>query len=104
MQKNNNNTADLHCADCFRSLGVPTRIEIFKYLAKRKRASVGEVVDTIGLTQPTISYHLKEMTVGGMLDRKKEGKTVYYSINVKCPHSHEDCALKTMDFSWVKKF
>lgn len=87
-----------YCVDCFKALGVPSRIEIFDFIRKRKRASVNEVVAFIGLTQPTVSYHLKEMYERELLARSKEGKSVYYSISFECPNKNSDCVLKSMNF------
>lgn len=60
---------------------------------------MNDIVDYVKLTQPTISYHLKEMKMAGLLENDKSGKEVYYSIRQKCPSSNEDCVLNKVKFS-----
>ena len=76
-------------------------MEIYKYLQARKEATVGEIVETINLTQPTISYHLGEMKDEQILKSRKKGKEVYYSINTSCPYSDGECIFKNISFSEV---
>ena len=90
------------CITLFKSLGVPTRMEIYKYLQDHEEATVGEIVETINLTQPTISYHLGEMKDENTLKSRKKGKEVYYSINTICPYSDgEECVFKNISFGEV---
>lgn len=86
------------CTTFFKSLGVPSRMEIFKYLQDEGESTVGKIVDYIKLTQPTVSYHLGEMKQEQILKSRREGKEVYYSINTVCPHNHEECVFKTINF------
>jgi len=81
------------CSDCFKALGVPSRAAIFSFLRRNGKSTVGEVVKEIGLTQPTISYHLKEMKLSGLLRSERRGKEVYYEIGVSCPYSNNECVL-----------
>jgi DNA-binding transcriptional ArsR family regulator len=75
-------------------------MSIYNYLNKDgKEASVSEIVEYVGLTQPTVSYHLKEMKHAGLLHSKKDGKEVFYSINRTCPHHNDrDCVLHDLKF------
>jgi ArsR family transcriptional regulator len=41
---------------------------------------VCELVEPLGLTQPTVSHHLKKLTDVGVLDREQRGKWAYYSL------------------------
>ena len=86
------------CTKCFKTLGVPSRMEIYKYLQDVGKATVGDVVEHVGLTQPTVSYHLGEMKKSCMVSSEKKGKEVYYSLNFSCPHTDEDCILKNVNF------
>lgn len=72
------------CSNCFRSLGVPSRMKIYTFLKDKKAATVSEIVEVVGLKQPTVSYHLKEMEEAGLLESKKVGKEVYYKIGGSC--------------------
>ena len=41
---------------------------------------MSELTEPLGLSQPTISHHLKIMTEDGLLDREQRGRNVWYSI------------------------
>jgi ArsR family transcriptional regulator len=42
---------------------------------------VCELIEPLGLSQPTVSHHLKKLTDVGLLDREQRGKWAYFSIN-----------------------
>ncbi|OGC51846.1 hypothetical protein A2982_03925 [candidate division WWE3 bacterium RIFCSPLOWO2_01_FULL_39_13] len=79
------------CSECFKNLGVASRAEIYNFIKSSLKASVSEVTRYVKLRQPTVSYHLKEMTESGLLCRQKNGRQVVYSINTICPHSKTKC-------------
>lgn len=89
----------IKCAECFRSLGIDARIKIYTFLMDHGESTVGQLVDLVGLTQPTVSYHLKDMKMLGILSSRKSGKEVYYRINPHCPSNGNNCVLKVMKFS-----
>lgn len=90
-----------YCTSCFKSLGVSARNMIYMYLNATTESTVRGIVDHIGLTQPTISYHLKDMETHGLLKSRKQGKEVYYSINGHCPIYNCTCVLKSINFENV---
>ncbi len=77
-------------------------MEIYKYLRDKGKATVGDVVNYVDLTQPTVSYHLGEMKKNGIVRGVKKGKEVYYSLNFSCPHMDKDCILKNIKFHQVQ--
>ncbi len=95
---NNKNKNKISCTTCFKSIGVPSRMEIYAYLSTVDRATVSDIVDQLELTQPTVSYHLKEMKLNGLLSSKRKGKKVFYFIDNSCPHSRDGCILSNLDF------
>jgi ArsR family transcriptional regulator len=42
--------------------------------------SRGELVETLGLAQPTVSHHLKVLYEAGLLDKERRGTWIYYCI------------------------
>ena len=40
-----------------------------------------DLEEPLGLSQPTVSFHLKKLHEAGVLDREKRGVWVYYSLN-----------------------
>lgn len=95
------NTKVVRCTRCFKSVSVPSRMVIYNYLKDKKDATVGEIVEQVNLTQPTVSYHLKEMKHSGLLRSKKIGKEVHYTLSPQCPHLEQDCILHGLEFPEV---
>lgn len=63
--------------------GHPARVAILQHLFKIKTCVCGDLVDEIGLAQPTISQHLKELKQIGLIKGNIEGTRVCYCINTK---------------------
>ena len=62
-------------------LGHPARIAILQELIKRDSCICGDLVTEIGLSQPTISQHLKELKIIGLIKGTVEGTSVCYCLN-----------------------
>lgn len=65
-----------------KTLGHPARIAILQHLFKMKSCVCGDLVDEIGLAQPTISQHLKELKNLGLIKGNIEGTSVCYCIDL----------------------
>ncbi len=70
-------------AAIFRVLANPARIAILEYIASQKSCICNDIVDEIGLAQPTISQHLKELKSIDLISGEIEGKKVCYCINLE---------------------
>ena len=46
-----------------------------------KWLSVGEIVEGLNVSQPTVSHHLSILRSAGLVDSRREGKQVFYSLN-----------------------
>lgn len=69
-------------AAVFRALADPARVRIVNLLAAAEEpVCVCEFVPTIGLSQPTVSHHLKKLTDVGLLEREQRGKWAYYTLS-----------------------
>ena len=69
-------------AELFRALGDPARVRILHILATQTDEVCGcDLEQPLGLSQPTVSFHLKKLAEAGVLDREKRGVWVYYSLN-----------------------
>ena len=62
-------------------IGNPARVAILDYLFKINACICGDLVNEIGLAQPTISQHLKELKKIGLIKGNVEGTSVCYCIN-----------------------
>ncbi|WP_324027700.1 metalloregulator ArsR/SmtB family transcription factor [Maribacter sp. BPC-D8] len=61
--------------------GHPARVAILQYLFKLDSCICGDLVNEIGLAQPTISQHLKELKQLGLIKGNVEGTSVCYCID-----------------------
>jgi ArsR family transcriptional regulator len=69
-------------ARLFKALGDPARVRILNVLATTDEpVCVCELVPALGLSQPTVSHHLKKLTDAGLLEREQRGVWAYYSID-----------------------
>jgi DNA-binding transcriptional ArsR family regulator len=66
-------------AERFRLLGDPLRLRLLQTLQRGER-SVADLVAATGATQANVSKHLQLMLRGGVVQRRREGLFVYYSI------------------------
>src|SRR5215470_805811 len=72
--------ADL--ARLLKALADPTRLRLVSMVAAREdgEACVCDLTEPLGLTQPTISHHLKILVDAGIFTRDKRGVWAYYSL------------------------
>ncbi|NNE01828.1 MAG: winged helix-turn-helix transcriptional regulator [Eudoraea sp.] len=64
-----------------KAFGHPARVSILQQLFKTDSCVCGDLVSEIGLAQPTISQHLKELKHLGMIKGNIEGTSVCYCID-----------------------
>jgi ArsR family transcriptional regulator len=69
-------------AAAFRVIADPTRLRLLSLLAAKPggEACVCDLVEPLGLSQPTVSHHLKVLYEAGLLGREKRGLWVYYRL------------------------
>jgi ArsR family transcriptional regulator, arsenate/arsenite/antimonite-responsive transcriptional repressor len=71
----------LATADVFKALADPARVRIVNMLATRgEPVCVCHLIAPLGLSQPTVSHHLKKLTDAGLLDREQRGRWAYFSL------------------------
>ncbi|MBT3338124.1 MAG: winged helix-turn-helix transcriptional regulator [Anaerolineae bacterium] len=63
-----------------KALADETRQKIMS-LCCCKWLSVGEIVDALNVSQPTVSHHLGILRAAGLVDSRREGKQIFYSLN-----------------------
>ena len=68
-------------AQAAKVLAHPARIAILEHISKQEGCICTDLVDEIGLAQPTISQHLNEIKKVGLLKGTFEGKNLCYCIN-----------------------
>jgi len=70
-------------ASLAKALAHPARIAILEYIFNVKTCICGDLVNEIGLAQPTISQHLKELKNVGLIQGTIEGTSVCYCLNTE---------------------
>lgn len=63
-----------------KALADETRQKIMK-LCCCQWISVGEIVEQLHVTQPTVSHHLAILREAGLVDLREEGKQTFYQLN-----------------------
>ena len=69
-------------AALFKVLADPGRLQLLSRLAKEgcEPMSVSELTQRSGLSQPTVSHHLKKLTEAGLLEKSRVGRTVIHRL------------------------
>jgi ArsR family transcriptional regulator len=77
---------DLDAADrlarSFKALGDPTRLRLLSLIAATDggEACICNLTDPVGLSQPTVSHHMKLLVDAGLVTREQRGKWAYYRL------------------------
>jgi ArsR family transcriptional regulator len=69
-------------AATFKALGDPARLRLLNFIAVQpeSEACVCFLTEPVGLSQPTVSHHLRVLLDAGLLAREKRGAWAYYRI------------------------
>lgn len=69
-------------ARMFKALGDPTRVRLLSMIAAHSggEACVCDLTEPVGLSQPTVSHHMKQLVDAGLVTREQRGKWAYYAI------------------------
>lgn len=99
------NAAEVRFARAFAALGEPTRLRIMQILPRQpiceQMYNVIELAEELGLTQPTISHHLKILSTAGLVHCRRQCNSLYFYVDqeavvrwlkdVKCRFGCEGC-------------
>jgi len=69
-------------ARSFKALGDPTRVRLVSLIAAAEggEACICDLTEPVGLSQPTVSHHMKLLVDAGLVTREQRGKWAYYRI------------------------
>ncbi|WP_402845090.1 ArsR/SmtB family transcription factor [Microbacterium sp. GXS0129] len=69
-------------ARLFKALGDPVRIKLLGLISasEGQEACICDLTAPVGLTQGTVSHHMKILTEAGFVSREQRGKWAYFSI------------------------
>jgi len=86
-------SASDHINGLFRAFSDPLRLRILRLL-QQGEICVGDLVEVLGVPQPTASRHLKYLRGADLVDVRKAGRWVFYSLSEPAPGFHSkllDC-------------
>ncbi len=84
-------------ADFFKALADDSRIKIIALLLKAGEMNQKDLLEYFNLSQPTFSYHMKELTNAKMIKVRKAGTAHYYSVNTNIFSELNEAFLKLKD-------
>lgn len=64
-----------------KALSDVNRVLIINYLSKGELCAC-KILEKFDITQPTLSYHMKMLSACGLVNSRKEGKWIHYSLNM----------------------
>jgi ArsR family transcriptional regulator len=66
----------------FKALADPTRVRLLSLIAAADggQACICNLVDPVGLSQPTVSHHMKQLVDAGLATREQRGRWAYYAV------------------------
>ncbi len=68
-------------ASRLKALADPTRLRLFSLIASAPEQCACDLTEPLGVSQPTVSHHLKVLTEAGLLTREQRGKWAYFSVS-----------------------
>lgn len=74
--------AAVRLAAVFKALADPARVKLISLIAgsDNGEACVCDLIGPLGLSQPTVSHHMKLLVDAGLVSREQRGKWAYYRI------------------------
>lgn len=66
----------------FKALGEPNRLAIIDMIKDEEKCAC-KILEDLNITQPTLSHHMKILCSTGLVNSRREGRWMHYSINDK---------------------
>lgn len=69
-------------ARSFKALADPTRIRLLSLITASEggEACICDLTAIVGLSQPTVSHHMRQLVEAGLVTREQRGKWAYYAV------------------------
>lgn len=69
-------------ASVFKALSDPNRLAVIDMIKTEEKCAC-KILEELHITQPTLSHHMKILCDSGLVNSRREGKWMHYSINVE---------------------
>jgi ArsR family transcriptional regulator len=71
----------LATADLFKALADPARVRVVNLLATSgEPVCICNLIEPLGLSQPTVSHHMRKLAEAGLVEREQRGKWAHFSL------------------------
>jgi ArsR family transcriptional regulator len=70
-------------AQQLKALADPARLQLLSIVLASGSACICDLTEPVGLSQPTVSHHMKVLVDAGLLHREKRGKWVHFSVDAQ---------------------
>ncbi|WP_205807946.1 ArsR/SmtB family transcription factor [Microbacterium sp. K36] len=72
-------------AKVFKALGDPTRVRLLSLIAAGAggEACICDLTEPVGLSQGTVSHHMKLLVEAGLVTREQRGKWAYFALDAE---------------------
>ena len=68
-------------ADLFKALADPARVRAINLLATSgEPVCMCNLIEPLGLSQPTVSHHMRKLLDAGLVEREQRGRWAYFSL------------------------
>lgn len=67
-------------AERLKALADPMRLQLLSLVMACDSACICDLTEPVGLSQPTVSHHMRVLVEAGLLTREKRGRWVHFSI------------------------
>lgn len=69
-------------AKIFKALGDPARVRLLSLIAgsENQEACICDLTVPVGLSQPTVSHHMKQLVDAGLVTREQRGRWAFYRL------------------------
>lgn len=68
-------------ASVLKALADPARLQLLALIRTGGEACACDLVEPVGLSQPTVSHHLKVLTEAGLIHRQQRGQWAWFSVD-----------------------
>jgi DNA-binding transcriptional ArsR family regulator len=68
------------------ALAQESRLRVFRLLVPTGESGMaaGEIAERLDIPPATLTFHLKELAHAGLVESRREGRSIIYSLRVKC--------------------
>lgn len=70
--------------EIFKAMAHPVRLQILDILNEQSPLCVCDIQEKVGINISTLSRHLEKLRKAGFIDDRREGRHIYYSLEIRC--------------------